>query len=468
MKTKLVLWGTNEKEEKILVGIELLEQENSIKIYIVPEAEAKEDFANQLLNEWRIGNPIIFPENHQVIERPLSVTENLLPDEIKVARTDVINRAKAEWHFVVLSAKLYQLYKSQVEEFKEKTSQLDQFDKSLWEELKGFWQKVQEQVYEKNLFKEHAKELQDETNSLFDQLKKFRKKLDQEFQAKSKERSKAIREKLDSIESKLKEGLGLQPLWNELKNTQSNFKNEKLARNDRNELWSRIDALFKQIKEKKYGSAQGGGKNNALERIQNRYKGLLSAIKKMENSIKWDKKDLKFQGDRIEETHGQLEQEIRKAKLVMIEERVKSKEAKLGEMLQTKVMLESKIQKEEEKVKKYEASQKSKEIQAELKAKIKQEIAENSKTVDAKLDSAAAAIRAEQAAKKKAQNAKKKNEESSAPKEKEDQKAAPTEDSIMEVISESAEDLMDTLRATAKVIGGKISDAIDEMKNEEE
>ena len=32
MKTKIVLWGTNEKDEKVLLGIELFEKENKVKI----------------------------------------------------------------------------------------------------------------------------------------------------------------------------------------------------------------------------------------------------------------------------------------------------------------------------------------------------------------------------------------------------------------------------------------------------
>ncbi len=463
MKTKIVLWGTNEKDEKILLGIELVEAENSVKIHIFPESEAKEDFYNLMLNDWRIGNPVVFPENHTTLDRPLSITDSLLPDEIKVTRTDVINRAKAEWHFVVLSAKLYQLYNSEIQEFKEKIAKLEVFDKNLWEELKTFWQKVQEQVYEKNLFREHAKDLHDETNSLFDKLKEFRKKLDQEFQKESKERAKKFHEQLGEIEKKLREGFGLQPLWNEMKKIQSNFRSQNMAKGDRNEIWNKIDSLFKVIKEKKYGSKQGSGKNNALERIENRYKGLLAAIKKMENSIKWDKKDLNFQGDRIEETFGQLEQEIRKAKLKMIEERVISKEAKLAEMHQTRIMLEEKMAKEKEKAAKREQAQQVKEVEAELKEKIKKEIEEKNKVHDDKLAAAAASINE---AGLRASSPKSDDSMSENTSSQENETDGPEE--IIDAIKEVAEDVIDTVKAAAKVIGEKISDAIDEARGEEE
>ena len=391
MKTKIVLWGSNEKDEKILLGIELVEKDNNVLIYVFPEAIAKEDFYNQLLNDWRSNNPVVFPDGHEVIKRPLSITDSLLPDEIKVTRTDVVNRAKAEWHFVVLSSKLYQLYKSEIADFKDKIEKSESFDKNLWEELKAFWKKVQEQVYDKNLFREHANELHNETNSLFDQLKEFRKKLDNEFQKESKEKAKAFQKTLEDLEKKINEGFGLQPLWNEMKKIQTNFRSENMGKSDRNEIWNKIDKLFKVIKEKKYGSQDSKGRNNAQERLENRYKGLLSAIKKMENSIKWDKKDLNFQGERIEETYGQLEREIRKAKLLMVKERINSKEIKLAEMHQTRTMLEQKIEKEKQKAKKAEEAKKVKKVESELKQKIKEEIKEKNKILDEKMGAASEA-----------------------------------------------------------------------------
>lgn len=468
MKTKIVLWGANEKDEKVLLGIELVELENSVKIYVFPESEAKENFYNQMLNEWREGKPVQFPENHQVLERPLSVTEDLLPETIKVSRTDVINRAKTEWHFVVLSAKLYQLYKTEITEFRDKISQLISFDKDIWEELKTFWSKVQQQVYDKNLFRDHARELQTDTNQLFDNLKELRKKLDQEFQKRSKERAAEFRAQLKEVEEKVSQGMGLQPLWNEMKNIQTKFRSENIAKGERNEIWDKIDELFKLIKEKRYGkgNAGKGGSNNALERLENRYNGLMAAIKKMENSIKWDKKDLNFQGNRIEETFGQLEQEIRKAKLQMVNERVSSKEAKLADMMKTKVMLEEKMEKERAKQKKQEEHQKVKEKEKELKEKMKQDIQEKSKEVETQLGAALTAA-SEQIKEDSAPPSESKAPESKEATEKNEEKveSGEEEQDTMEALEHAAEDIIDTVKAAAKVIKDKISEAIDEISN---
>ena len=133
MKTKMVIWGSNDKDEKILLALELLNDENKVKIYSFEASTVTEVFYNQMMNLWRNGGPVTFPENHTVIDRELSMSEGLLPDDIRVERTDLINRAKTEWHFVVLSAKLREAYNNEISQFKDKIEELSSFDDSVWD-----------------------------------------------------------------------------------------------------------------------------------------------------------------------------------------------------------------------------------------------------------------------------------------------------------------------------------------------
>lgn len=445
MKKKIVLWGANEKDEKILVALELLAKENKVNIYTFDESVATESFYKTMMDEWRENKEIEFPENHQKLERSLSMTDELLPEEIKVQRGDIIQRAKAEWHFAVLSSKLYDLYSSELEEFKEKVSNLVDFDGGLFEELKSFWSKVADQARERNIFRDQADKLKNQTNDLFTRLKELRSKANAEFAKVSKERLASLNNRIDELNAKIEKGLGLNPIFEELKKVQADFKNETLTRDDRNKVWKKIDNAFKVLKEKKYGKKEND--NNAVSRLDRRFEGLLSAIEKMERSIQRDEKDIAFQNKRANETDGQLEMQIRQAKVQMINERIRSKKEKLDDMLSTKIELEKRKEKEAARAAKREEQKEIQKRKEAVKEKIAQEINQNSKEIkeDAeKLEKAASEINKEGKTK---------------PKKKETLLGA-----IAAVASETIEDVVDTVKAVTEVVGDKIGDKVEEVK----
>ena len=440
MKKKIVLWGSDENDKKVLLALELLAKENKVNLYSFPEEVATEEFYNKLMDDWREDKELVFPENHKLLERPLSVTEDLLPETIKVQRTDVVTRAKTEWHFAVLSTKLYDLYKSELEELKEKIGRLESFDANLFEELKSFWSKVAEQARDKNLFRDHADKLKEITNNLFAQLKEFKSKANEELKKISEENKARFAQQLDQIDEKIEKGLGLKPLFDELKSLQNEFKSTKFTREDRNSLWERIDASFKNFKAKKYGD--NATDNNASSRLERRYKGLLSAIEKMEKSIARDEKDINFQNKRVDQTQGQLEMQIRQAKIKMIEERINSKRDKLNDMLKTKSELEKKLRKEEEK-------QKISNKKEELKAKIADEIHQKAEEMDQVAD------KLEEAAKAINKNPEETKEESMLEK-------------IKTEIVETVEDVVDTVKAVSEVVEENVESKLEELKDKAE
>ena len=375
MKTRIVLWGTNEKDEKLLIALSLNAKANKVDLYTIPAAEATEEFYNLMNNQWRSGEEIDFPESHTHEERPLSMGDSLLPENILVERTDVVARAQTEWHFVVLSSKLYQAYRSEVDELKEKIDNAKTFEKEVWEELKSFWSKVQTQINEQNIFRDHGEKLREHSNALFSEMKKLRKSVDEEYKKRSKEFMTKFMENLETIEEKVTSGLSLQPLFNELKNIQQEYRNTPFTKDDRQKVWDRLDKAFKTIKEKKYGPNKAGdNRPSALNRVTRRYEGLMKAIEKMQRSIDRDKRDLSYEDRRIKETGGQLEAQIRQAKVKMIEVRVASKTEKLDDMLKTKVELEAKIEKEKVREEKRAEQEKKKEAAEKVKEKIAAEM----------------------------------------------------------------------------------------------
>jgi len=455
MKTKLVLWGSNEKDEKVLIAIQLRAKDNAVDIWTFPESVATEDFYQLLLDDWRNGKEVTFPEHQTKLERELTISEGLLPDSLKVERGDIVQRALTEWHFVVLSSKLNEVYQSELSEFKEKIEKLTSYDGEVWEGLKSFWTKVQGQVRERNLFREHANSLRENTNSLFTKMKELRSALDDEFKTHSKKHLDTFMETLQDIEKRVSEGGRLNSIFGELKDLQRKFRDTKFTKEHRSAVWEKLDGAFKTVKEKQFGP-NANNDSSPYDRLKRRYDGLLNAIGKMERSIARDKDDLAFQDRKIARSDGQLEAQIRQAKVKMIEERIRSKEEKLSEMLKTKVDLDKRLVVEKEKEAKRAEQAKIREAEKEAKAKIaaqikEQEAARQGSSED--LEKAAVAIKQKNKAKEEV-----------------DQAIA----TVTEVVEHTVEDVVDTIKAVAEVVENKIGKVVaaltanDEVKAKEE
>jgi len=369
MKKKIVLWGNDAEDKKILIALELQERENKVHLHTFQESLVSESFYNEMMDSWRNGKEVEFPEGCETEVRELSVTSDILPETIKVQRADLINRAKAEWHFVVLSTKLYDLYCTELEDFKDKVTKLIGFDNDIWNEMRDFWSKISEQARERNLFREHADKLRDGANELFVSMKELKSKANEELAKVSKEQVGNFTTQLNEVKEKAEKGMSLGPLFDQLKKIQVEFKNADFTRNDRSKVWKKIDEAFKIVKEKKYGKAPEG-QNNALTRLERRYQGLKSAIGKMEASIRRDKSDIDYHSDKAGRSMGQLEMQLREAKVKMVEERISSKQEKLDEMLRTKTDLEKRMEKEKVRAEK----QAEKKAIAKKKAEIKEKM----------------------------------------------------------------------------------------------
>lgn len=381
MKTKLVLWAQNDKEEKALLAYQLRAEDNVVDLWTFSGENATNDVHRALMYEWREGKEMAFPSTgYKHHEMELSVSNSLLPEGFKAEKEELISRAQTEWHFVVLSAKLNHSYLSELEDLEEKVKVTESFQPGIWEELVGFWDKVQEQVRERNLSKDHANALRDKTNSLFSTLKDLRRKLDDEFKVQAKTVFEKFIGIIDHLDKKIDSGSNLGALFNELKDIQKECKEAKLTRDLRSKLWDRIDASFKVVKEKRFGP-EGASGNSPLERVERRYQGLLKAIKRMEHSIQRDEKDLNFQRSKMNSFDaGQLETQLREAKIKVIQVQVDSKKEKLADMHKTREQLEKQIEKEKAKSEKIKAAQKAKEEKAQKAAEAPSDSAKPAET----------------------------------------------------------------------------------------
>jgi hypothetical protein len=162
----------------------------------------------------------------------------------------------------------------------------------------------------------------------------------------------------------------------------------------------------------------------------------------MDRSIKRDRKELEFHTQRLEESDGSLESQLRAAKTRMIEERVLSKEEKLQEMYKTEKDLGKRIESLNRRKEQQELEEK---LKAEIKEKIAQEIkeAEKARSDNETIQKAAEAI----------QGLKIKPE-------------APL--SLDEKIEDSLENIVDTVKAVASVIEDKFRDVMEDWRRDEE
>lgn len=445
------MWGTNAKDEKVLIALALRAADNMVDLFVFPFEATSEEFYNLMLNEWRENHEVSFPEGFLHFERPLTAADSLLPEDLRVERGDIIQRAQTEWHFIVLSHKLYETFRQDLEAIREKIKSARQYSNQYWEEMKAAWEKVQKHIFDKTLMREHGQHLREMTNEMFTYLKNLRKEMDNEADKASQETAAQFNTRLDAIEEKIKKGAGLQPLFNDLKQLQQEFSKANLSRSDRNKLWKRIDHAFKAAKERKFGDAKAGRDSSAVDRVSRRLEGLMSAIDKMQKSIQRDEKDKHFQDDRIAHTEGQLEAQIRMAKMKMIEDRMTSKQEKLQEMLKTKEELEQRIEREKKVLDEQRRQQALKEQLKEAKESVKQKIAETIHQQNEQVDEEALRKAAEAIASQKATKGKRKESLLGA---------------IGETLGESIVDLGDTLGAVSTVVAGKIGDTFRELKED--
>ena len=394
MRNRIAVWGRDAQEKRVLITIELQVSDNIVRIQTYPEKVVTDEVYKLFMDKWRKGHDEGIPEADRVIARELSVTEGLLPDDLKAEQTDMILRAQTEWHFHVLSDKLAQNYKAELAEIEDRVDRATQYSSDLWNQAKTFWQKIQSQLQDKTLLREQGNEIRKRVDVTFEKLKTMREKLNEQYKEESTKQVAKFGSLLQDAETRIGEGTHLNKVFNDLRDIQRKFHNVKFTKEDRDAIYNRIDAAFKAVKNKR---GQGGdNKSGAIGRTEARLQGLMKAIERMKSSLGRDQNDLKFERRRIEKTDGQLEKQIRQAKVVMIESRMNSKQVKLDDMEKTRAMLEKKIEQEKKKAEKRAKKDAERAAAQAAKAKIAGDIASKSVSPEeaAKLQAAAEAIKA--------------------------------------------------------------------------
>ena len=329
MRDRVTIWGNNEKKERVLLAIELIEEAHQAIICTFLKDQLNKEQIAWLENFWVDGDNDNWDslKIEQRVERDFS-NSYLLPDELKVDDPSVIKKTESAWQYRILTRKLFQMLKQDIDAVGNRIKEESANTKVLWQDAKDLWEKVKENYIEKNLNKEQTKQLRESLNEMFAALKEKKQAAFSAAIEDSKEDFEKFKHEILAIKEKINPENKLNELFKGLQEVQQKVHQQKLASPHYQELKALFNDSFNQIKALK--------KEHYLSKIDRRVAGLTEAIEKMKQSIARDEASLEFQNKKMSHNNAtQLEAKLRQVKLDMIEERIKSKKKKLKEMLKT-------------------------------------------------------------------------------------------------------------------------------------
>ena len=337
MKDKIVFWGTNQNEEKILITLRLRLSDDRVDIWTFPEKSLKQDFIDQMFQDWNNIDVDNFPQPHSYLERTMG-EQSLLPDEIKANDTEIVRRAEEEWYVQILSAKLKNRLQEQVRSLLHQVEAMETYDKEVWAITKSFWDKVSEHYQARDLNKEHAGALRDKLNLCFKKLKLLMEVENKKYEAEAQNIFDEFVQKIEDIKPRISPTNNLKALFGELNNLQKEANKAALTGKLRHELKKHFDEVFTELKAIR--------KSLVSNKLNRRINGLQKAIDKMQRSLDYDLDSLNFQESRMKNAGGKLEMQLREAKIKMISSKVDSKQTKLDDMHKTLNELKEELKKE--------------------------------------------------------------------------------------------------------------------------
>ncbi len=342
IKNRFATWALNEKEEKILVTLELNTDNFNVDIQIINSSDTTSELADLILKNWVDGGAVVFPL--ETIKTSRNFTdESILPENIKIeGKTGTIRQLQNEWSYLLLSTKLFSQFIIELEEIKRKASELKFYSSELFEETKSFWEKVLEYRKEREISQDKLNGIKEEINQVFDHLKVLKENMIKEKDAVSDKVKTEILEAIALIKSKINvKDVHFKSLMDELKEMQNGLRSTDVKRDVKNQLFDEIQFCFESIKTKR-DEVLGGG-------VKNRVDGLSQVADKMRKSLEIDLKDLEFNRKKLSTSNTRLEEQLREAKINVLKDKIESKEAKLADIQATLDKLQQKLSSSKEK-----------------------------------------------------------------------------------------------------------------------
>ena len=345
MRDRFITWGTLEDARRLFT-FELEAEDAQIIRRVLPAEGSSEEMMQTVINAWMQHTTIQYPEGTHTERIPFAATGSIVPEGADVEDKMLVAGAEREWPFAVVSSLMSRQFRGELEELRDMVNALEKFDGTMFERLKGAWDKIQGEVTNKALLHEHLGPLRKLSDEMFATMKRLRRGESRERQGESKGVKKEFVAELAQAQTQLEEKADLRKLFKTLRNIQDRINAASMSRGDRDALRKRLDELFKATKsEINATGADAGLLSQKRARLESRLKGLEGAISRMRYSVERDNKDMYYENRRADLANNQLAEQLAMAKLTMIGDKAKSKAARLDDMLATEADLRKQLDK---------------------------------------------------------------------------------------------------------------------------
>lgn len=339
MQQHLVLWGDIGTDRKALLAIHLNEAQSKVWIHAFPKERVDQVLQDQLF-AWRNGGEFQFPEDIPVWEVDAN-GDSLLPREIRVDKPELINRAQSDWGKLIMSTRLFNVCKEELQLFKQLvTSGTEKVDEQ-WNRAQELAQKYADMKKERDLTWEQAGVLKTELDTVFDMLK-AKKRLTSE---KDKEQHKKLTQDLEKQIEAQRTALIYPEEWNnifdQLRKIQDKVKDAPLGWGHKRTLFDQINSVFDSLKQYR--------KSQNETHLKDRIGKLTKILKGIEENMQKDKESLQAQKDKLSHyIRGNKSSGDWGGLLKITEDRIKEKEEKAADIRKTLADLKKKLEKEQQ------------------------------------------------------------------------------------------------------------------------
>jgi hypothetical protein len=323
MQTRFTAKGIAGDGKEVLLAFELLEDAFLVNLNIIPKAA----FSSEQLGQWAMGETVQLPDGTVTIQPNLN-EDSILPADIKSEEAGKIRIKQNEWAYLLLTNKLWESYLIELEGLKKQAAELTTYSRSLFDDAKGFWERVLAHKKDRDLSQSKLDEIKEEVNKIFETLKVLRKNEGAQYEEASAKVRDEIFVLIETFKTKLVEGAQFKELFEELKQLQLSIRGKRITKSDDSAIRKAFDAAFQQLNEARNSFAT----NKNASRIEN----LSKIVGSMEKSLQRDKADLDYYTKKISNPKANaLEIQLVKLKLSMIQEAIASKEVKVADIHKT-------------------------------------------------------------------------------------------------------------------------------------